>query len=256
MLTEETTLTKPAVLIIGKDDHAGRQLADQLHRAGCVVHTEEDVQQGVWRAMDTPPEVVVLDQDLPGADPWEICRQIRSELPPRGAPAFLLTPNGSRDGFAGPSSRAADESVADPARGKPWLDALLSWAHQVAPRPARISVSGLEMDLRKRLAALDGRDLGLTPTEFRLLWILAGEPGRVFERSQLTRWCHRGGQHGIRMRTIDVHVKSIRNKLGAQAGLVETVHGVGYRFRESPAAELDDGDRDAVCRPPIGTKPK
>ena len=85
------------------------------------------------------------------------------------------------------------------------------------------------MDRRRHRAWIDGCELNLTPTEFRLVWMLAEDPGRVFERRDLFAACT--GDEGSRhARTIDVHVKAIRAKLGERADLVETVHGVGYRL--------------------------
>jgi DNA-binding response OmpR family regulator len=73
--------------------------------------------------------------------------------------------------------------------------------------------------------------LSLTPTEFRLLWELVRRPGYVLSRSELTRTC-KGSENAVQARTIDAHIKSIRRKLRDRAHLIETVHGVGYRFQE------------------------
>ena len=86
------------------------------------------------------------------------------------------------------------------------------------------------MDRRRFTGTADGRDLGLTTTEFRLLWALASEPGRVFQRRELANACGSAGR--TRDRTVDVHVKAVRDKLGERACLLETVQRVGYRFRE------------------------
>lgn len=85
------------------------------------------------------------------------------------------------------------------------------------------------MDLRRHETRVDGRALRLTPLEFRLLWTIASEPGKVYNRQQLGRCC-RKPPHGRGERTIDVHIKSLRTKLGERADLIQTVHGVGYRL--------------------------
>jgi two-component system phosphate regulon response regulator PhoB len=92
------------------------------------------------------------------------------------------------------------------------------------------------MDRRRHSASIDGRPLNLTPTEFRLLWTLASEPGSVFDRQHLSRTCHISGTTG-RAATIAVHIKAVRGKLGDRSDLIETVHGVGYRFRETQVAQ-------------------
>ncbi len=110
------------------------------------------------------------------------------------------------------------------------LQTLLQLASDGSERAdLRLSVEGLEMDLRRHEAWVDGRSLRLTPLEFRLLWTIARDPGNVYNRQQLGRCC-RKQPHGRRERTIDVHIKSLRTKLGERADLIQTVHGIGYRL--------------------------
>lgn len=90
---------------------------------------------------------------------------------------------------------------------------------------------GLRIDRRRHQASIDDRELRLTPTEFNLLWTLAAAPGQVFTRAELID-ALRGEAAVGQARTIDVHVKSIRRKLGERADLIETVHGLGYRLRQ------------------------
>ena len=117
--------------------------------------------------------------------------------------------------------------------------ALLAWIESASGTDERILGRGLELDRRRFTATADGRDLGLTTTEFRLLWALASEPGRVFQRRELADACGSAGH--TRERTVDVHVKAVRDKLGDRAFLVETVQRVGYRFREWNEQDQNDG---------------
>jgi two-component system phosphate regulon response regulator PhoB len=112
------------------------------------------------------------------------------------------------------------------------MNTLLSLGEDTVERENMISSQGLEMDWRRHRASIDGRALGLTRTEFRLLWALASEAGKVFDRRLLTRMCGCNGSPRVQVRTIDVHINTIRGKLGDRSTLIETVHGVGYRFRE------------------------
>jgi two-component system phosphate regulon response regulator PhoB len=92
----------------------------------------------------------------------------------------------------------------------------------------------LEIDRINHVVRLDGTELQLTPTEFRLLWTIARQPGRPFSRHELMDIC-RGEDANALERTIDVHIRSLRQKLGDRAEMVETVRGVGYRFRPERA---------------------
>ena len=93
---------------------------------------------------------------------------------------------------------------------------------------------GIEIDRVHHIAKADGKELVLTPTEFRLLWTLARSPGRPFGRNELMDRC-RGEDANALERTIDVHVRSLRQKLGKLESLIETVRGIGYRFRSESA---------------------
>ena len=98
-------------------------------------------------------------------------------------------------------------------------------------RAERVTGAGLEVDRERHTATAGGEELVLTPTEFRLLWALMRQPGRPFSRHELMD-ASRGGDANALERTIDVHVRSLRQKLGPRGPAVETVRGVGYRFRE------------------------
>jgi DNA-binding response OmpR family regulator len=176
----------------------------------------------------------MLGDDLPDGDSLDVCRRIRTNLPPRQAPVFLLTPDHDEDSpldDVSPDWDAVSRHWHNIERG---VDALLSWAHAQPNGSDRISIQGLEIDRRRHTASIDGRALNLTPTEFRLLWTLASEPGSVYDRQHLARTCQISGNSG-QARTIAVHIKAVRGKLGDRSDLIETVHGVGYRFRETQA---------------------
>ncbi|MBC8874322.1 MAG: response regulator transcription factor [Planctomycetes bacterium] len=222
---------KPAILIIGRDGRFPQSLETRLFRSGCEVLTASTGKQGVKRALDALPDAVVLGYDIPDMDSLDICGQIRGHLPPQKVPVFLLTPNHGDDhpaNAASPASESVDREWLSIELG---MNALQSCTKGNANGDERISTQGLEMDWHRHRATIDGRRLDLTPTEFRLLWALAGEPGKVFDRRLLKSECANGGSRG-QVRTIDVHIKAIRGKLSERSTLIETVHGIGYRFRE------------------------
>ncbi len=220
---------KPAVLIIGKPGQLQEGLEARLRTAGCRVLTASNGRSGVAGAAVVQPDIVLVDWELPDADALEVCREIGRQQS-RRPPVFLLTPERRPDGAGG---GAASEAAL---RHQRWdyfeygFGALLAWIETASGNSERIVSGGLELDRRRFAALLDGRDLGLTTTEFRLLWALACEAGRVFQRRELAAAC--GSADRTRERTVDVHVKAIRDKLGTRAFLLETVQRVGYRFRE------------------------
>lgn len=213
------------ILIMGAPSVLRRELERQLRQAGHCVETLTDTREGVQRAADFLPDVVFLDQRLPEAENLEVCRRIRSEVPPSQEPAYVLLP---RLFFA--DSRGRGQPVLS--KRLEQVQTLLGIAPGGAPtsRNLQLSIGGLEMDLRRHEASLDGRSLSLTPIEFRLLWTIASDPNNVHDRQQLGQRC-RDHQNVRRERTIDVHIKSLRTKLGERADLIQTVHGLGYRWK-------------------------
>lgn len=223
-------MSQPTVLIISPSESQCKNLAGDLRRAGCVVETAPAESDSLRDACNLPLDVVLIPQDLPDQDSLELCRQIKNSCPRHRAPVLLLTPSNAPD-----VASAHRSSTFDLDRLLMGLETLVGWRRAVTSEVGTIACNGLEIDFDRHQAVLDGQEISLTPTEFRLLWTLARQPGRVFSRQQLSE--HRGGeQNGAQVRTIDVHVKSIRQKLGKRADLIETVHGVGYRLRESEMA--------------------
>jgi two-component system phosphate regulon response regulator PhoB len=130
-------------------------------------------------------------------------------------------------------------------------DQIRSWlrcAAEIRQRRDRVAIDGLSVDRRRFAATLDGRPLPLTPTQLRLLWTLARHAGQVFSHAQLCEVC-RHDDLAAQERTIDVHIKSIRQKLAHRGELIETVRGVGYRMRS--LADGESQERRAVL--PVAT---
>lgn len=223
-------LHKPSVLIIGRTGQLQQGLEARLRTAGCRVVTAGDGRAGVASSVEAQPDIVLLDSDLPDADALDVCREIRRRLQPLRLPVFLLIPEHERHSGRPLASGDAAQQERQWNYFEYGFGALLAWIETASGTNDRIVAQGLEMDRRRFTGTADGRDLGLTTTEFRLLWALASEPGRVFQRRELANACGSAGR--TRDRTVDVHVKAVRDKLGERACLLETVQRVGYRFRE------------------------
>ncbi len=125
----------------------------------------------------------------------------------------------------------ADDYVVKPFKLKPLIQRIMALLRRPSLGLLEADVvvrDGLEIDRLNHRATLDGDEITLTPTEFRLAWTLLRQPGRTFSRLDLLD-ASRGSDANSMERTIDVHVRSLRRKLGSRAGLVETVRGIGYR---------------------------
>lgn len=221
-------MNAPAVLIIAPENGLPEQIGVCLREAGLDVRRVSDVKQGFDAGESFVPEIVLLGDHRDASDAWRVCRRLRTRSDDERPPWFLLLPVGDDEPNEAPLVTARQQAE-DLARG---IRCLVGGGQAAArTEPQALHVLGLEMDRRRHRTAIDGRELSLTLSEFRILWTLARHAGFVVSRKQLAAEGLRDNSC-VQDRTIDVHIKSIRRKLGERADLVETVRGVGYRFRE------------------------
>jgi two-component system phosphate regulon response regulator PhoB len=203
-----------------------------LRKEGFAVHWERDGRSGLLRAQSLLPDLVVLDLMLPGIDGLQICRVLKSEPKTRTIPVMMLTARSAETDEIVGFNMGADDYVTKPFRVQPLIHrvkALLRRVEAAESGKSVISLHGIEIDRTNHAASIGGVMLDLTPTEFRMLWTMMSQPGRPFSRNELME-TSRGEDANSLERTIDVHVRSLRRKMGELADLIETVRGVGYRF--------------------------
>ena len=231
-------MSKQTLLIIEDEKSLVDVLTYNLKKEGFEVLSAMDGQEGLRRAQTSLPDLVVLDLMLPVIEGLEVCRQLRNGPRTKEIPILMLTARSEEvDEIVG-FQMGADDYVTKPFKIKPLIQrikALLRRKQTVESTHDVITAQGIEIDRTHHRASLKGVELTLTPTEFRLLWALIRQPGRAFNRQDLMEACM-GGDALVLERTIDVHVKSLRQKLGDSGDLIETVRGIGYRFREEGTA--------------------
>ena len=224
------------VMVIEDEREIRDLLRYNLERAGFRVAAAADGEDGLKQLFAARADAVVLDLMLPGRNGLEVLREVRAEPLTRDLPVLVLTARGAEmDKLLG-FEHGADDYVTKPFSPRELtarLQALLRRARH-AHGPAVLEHAGLRVDPGARAASVDGRRLELTPREFDLLAFLARQPGRVATRDELLRkvW---GYDYLGETRTVDVHVRRLRMKLGARHALIETVTGTGYRFAATAA---------------------
>jgi len=173
---------------------------------------------------------------LPGLDGIEVCRRIKNDPSSRATSIIMVTAKGEESDVVLGLGVGADDYVTKPfsprelvARVKAVLRRGLLRENQGANE--RIERDGIIIDAGKHEARVDGKSVAFTPTEFRLLHFLASHPGRVFARDHLLSRVI-GGDAFVIDRNIDVHIRAVRQKLGRHRDLIETIRGVGYRFKD------------------------
>lgn len=190
-----------------------------------------------WSALDRQiPQVVLLDIMLPEEDGISILKRLRASRKTKRLQVILLTAKGSEFDKVVGLDAGADDYVAKPfgmmelmAR----VRSALRRAEDAAPSVPILSLGELSVDRGRHLVRVAGEDVALTLKEFQLLCLLLERPGTVFTRDQLlsTVW---GYDFDGASRTVDVHVRTLRQKLGAAGNLVQTVRGIGYKIGEAP----------------------
>jgi two-component system, OmpR family, phosphate regulon response regulator PhoB len=208
-------------------------LAYNLQREGYDVTVVHDGQEGLRKAQMLLPDLVLLDLMLPGMNGLDVCRELRAGERTRHIPILMLTAKAEETDQVVGFSIGADDYVTKPFSVKVLLQrikALQRRAETVGQVADVVEHLGVRIDRVRHKATVQGQDLDLTPTEFRLLETMLRQPGRAFTRHQLMDGAIGEGTI-VLDRTIDVHIKTLRRKLGS-ADYIETVRGVGYRFRE------------------------
>ena len=226
---------KQRILVIEDDPDIALSLSLKLERDGSFeVVTAHDGAAGLRQAIDHPPDLVLLDVNLPGMDGFEVCRHLRKDPATAQTPVIMLTARiGESDRVAG-LDLGADDYITKPFSPKEALArvrAVLRRSDRASEGPEALADGALRIDVASRQAEVSGQTLALTRKEFDLLVELIRQRGRVLTRERLleTVW---GYDYPGETRTVDVHVRRLRQKLGSPVDeRVETVVGVGYRYR-------------------------
>jgi two-component system phosphate regulon response regulator PhoB len=236
---------KPRILVVEDEASLQELLAYNLERAGFAVEQAYDADEARTMIAEQTPDLVLLDWMLPYMSGLELCRQLRRQPATANLPIVMLTARvEERDRLHGLDT-GADDYVTKPFS----LDELIARVRAVLRRirPAFaaevLRFADLTMDLSAHRVARNGREVHLSPTEFRLLRQLLESPGRVFSRSQLLDlvW---GRDQDVELRTVDATIRRLRRALnaGGEADLLRTVRATGYALDHPVAAEPAVGE--------------
>jgi DNA-binding response OmpR family regulator len=223
------------IVIVEDDAVVAETLKLYLEQAGYEPVVARDGHKGLELAQSVDAALVVLDLMIPGISGQEVCKRLRQNST---VPIMMLTARTSEDDRVAGLELGADDYVGKPFRPREIVarvQALLRRTEQRdASPPPPIRVGELEINTWGRTVKLRGKEVALTPTEFRLLRALAQSPGRVFTRDELMGRAFGPAAEGFD-RTIDVHITNLRRKIedGGQHRYIVTVHGVGYRMGDA-----------------------
>ena len=236
------TMPKPKILVIEDERALVEPLVYNLEREGFEVLVAYEGQDGLRQAQLKLPDLIVLDLMLPVKPGLEVCRELRNGARTREIPIVIVTAKAEESDELVGVAMGADDYVTKPYSLKVLIERIKKELRhrQAQDEPSAgvvIESQGVVIDRHSHRALYREEELPLTPTEFRLLEVLIRQAGRAFTRYELMDAAI-GEDAVVLERTIDVHIKSLRKKLGDAADLIETVRGVGYRFHESRLVEF------------------
>jgi two-component system phosphate regulon response regulator PhoB len=220
------------IVVVEDESDLADLVALHLRREGYEVTTEEDGEAGWGRIERDVPDLVVLDLMLPGIDGFEICRRMRRSERLTRTPVLILTARGEDSDVVAGLELGADDYVTKPFSPRVLVArvrTLFRRAEGVEAASEVVRLGDVEVDTGRHEVRVDGTLVELTGTEFGILHYLAARPGRVRTRAAILEAI---GQRSVLDRTVDVHLASLRKKLGASGALLETVRGIGYRARD------------------------
>jgi two-component system phosphate regulon response regulator PhoB len=222
------------ILLIEDERGLTDSLTYNLRREGYDTLVAHDGQEGLRKAQTQLPDLILLDLMLPALSGLEVLRALRAGERTREIPIIILSAKAEEMDQVVGFSLGCDDYVTKPFHVKVLLQRIKALQRRIEGGSDPVDVVeylNVRIDRVRHRAFVEGRELDLTPTEFRLLECLLRQPGRAFSRHQLMDAAIGEGALVLE-RTIDVHIKTLRRKLGA-TDLIETVRGVGYRFREN-----------------------
>lgn len=225
------------ILVVEDDEDIRDLIAYHLQREGYGLHGVDSGEAALQYVAARVPDLILLDLMLPGVDGLEVCRRLKRDPTTQAVRVIIVSAKGEEADVVAGLELGADDYVTKPFSPR----VLIARARAVLRRNrsddlaqddnATVSLHDLVIHPGRHEALVAGQAVDLTFTEFRILHTLARRPGWVFTRSQIVS-AVRGDDYPVTDRSVDVQVVGLRKKLGAAGALIETVRGIGYRFKE------------------------
>jgi two-component system phosphate regulon response regulator PhoB len=231
-------MTKKRILIIDDEEDIQELISYNLTREEFEVRTASSGEEGLTLISEFSPDLIILDIMLPGINGLEVCRRMKTSAEMQEIPIIMLSARGEEADIVTGLELGADDYMPKPFSPR----ILLARVRAVLRRPdSKPSVDTIAEDVlhyqqltinpRRHEVELEGKHVDLTATEFRILHLLVGKKGWVFTRNQIIKAVH-GDDYPVTDRSVDVQITGLRKKLLHYGEFLETVRGVGYRFKE------------------------
>lgn len=226
---------KERILVIEDDEDILELVGYNISKEGYQVTRVTTGEEGLEEAKSGRHNLIVLDLMLPGVDGLEVCRNLKAYQKTADIPIVMLTAKGEEADIVVGLELGADDYITKPFSPKVLIARIRACLRRKTKEPvdqnSALKINNLVIHPGRHEVLIDGKPIDLTLTEFRLLHLLARRPGWVFTRDQIVS-AVRGEDYIVTDRTVDVQIVGLRKKLGMLGKYIETVRGIGYRFRE------------------------
>lgn len=225
------------IMVIEDEAPIQELLQFNLERNKYRVKVVDSGEEAIFEALQFLPDLILLDIMLPGADGLEVCKQLKANPKTDRIPIIMLTALCEEADIVTGLELGADDYITKPFSPRVLLARVKAALRRIAAsKPAMaddepVRIRDIVIDASRHKVEVAGEDVVLTFTEFRVLQLLAGQPGRVFTRYQIVDAVH-GDDYPVTDRSVDVQIVGLRKKMGEAGSYIETVRGIGYRFKE------------------------
>lgn len=228
-------MTKEKILVIDDEEDILELIRHNLARDGYQVVCASTGESALNKARSESLDLIVLDLMLPGIDGLEVARNLKNDSKTRQIPIVMLTAKGEEADIVTGLELGADDYITKPFSPRVLIARIRAVirrnSNQTEDNDTSFQIHDLAIHPGKRIVEANGSPVELTYTEFQVLYFLAKRPGWVFTRSQIVD-AVRGTDYPVTDRSVDVQIVGLRKKLGRWGDYIETVRGVGYRFKE------------------------
>jgi len=228
-------MPKEKILVVDDEEDILELVKYNLEREGFQITCAESGEKALKSTRHERPDLIVLDLMLPGIDGLEVARQLKQDQKTAGIPVVMLTAKGEEADIVTGLELGADDYVTKPFSPRVLIARIKAVLRRQSTQPKDsdqiLNIGNLIIDSGRRAVSAAGNNVDLTFSEFQILLYLAARPGWVFTRSQIVD-AVRGDNYPVTDRSVDVQIAGLRKKLGLHSDYIETVRGVGYRFKE------------------------
>jgi two-component system, OmpR family, alkaline phosphatase synthesis response regulator PhoP len=228
-------MTKKSIFVVEDEEDILELLKFHLTHEGYAVTTATSGEAAVKGISRKLPDLILLDLMLPGLDGLEVCRTLKKDPKTAGIPIVMVTAKGEESDVVAGLELGADDYIAKPFSIRVLIARVRTMLRRKQEPPVGendlLRIHNIEIDPGRHEVLVNGKPVEMTFSEFRILHLLASRPGWVMTREQIVD-AVRGEEYVVTDRAVDVQIVGLRRKLGSRADCIETVRGVGYRFKE------------------------